>query len=252
MLLPAILLSGSKITDENIENYLCSSIKSAKHSLLIYTHLLSSENILEILNSKAEKTEIKIILPKSSTEKSYSVHWTLSENIILMTLPDSLASGPDFIVIDSSEALLGHFYLQPEKYNKDDFCIQMQKSDIKDIISRFRHMETKADITESGLLKMSIEDFNKSPDEYTGRFCEIGGIVRDVRVSKDKKTYFIDFENDKTGFTIVIFESVSKQLLESNINPLYWKGKYKYFKGLIINHEKYGYEIILNSLFNVK
>lgn len=241
------------IVNDNVENLLLKVLSEADDSVFIYTELLSSEKITDELNrlSKAG-VDVQLILPANSLKKSFSLHWQLDEKIGLCTINDSMYRKPDFIIIDNSKALIGSFSLQPEKYNRNSYFINDQRKDvILQMHSAFSALLNHSQFFDFRIQKLTIEEFGVAPELNVGKFCILSGKVSEVRTSKDKKTYFIKFANDRTDFTIVIFKSVSDALFKSDINPLYWKNKYMKFRGLVINHEKYGYEILLNTIEDI-
>ncbi len=248
-----ICSSSFSIVNDSIESTIIKALSEAEDSVNIYTELLSSKEITDKLNALSlSGVNVQIILPGSSLKKSFSLHWKLDEKICLCTINDSMYRKPDFIIIDNAKALTGSFSLQPEKYNGKCFLFRHDSKDgLKQMHTLFNSLLSQSEFYDLRIQKITIEEFGVAPELNVGKFCIVSGMVSEIRNSKDMKTYFIKFANDKTDFTIVIFKSVSDALFKADINPLYWKGKYMSFRGLIINHEKYGYEILLNSIEDV-
>jgi phosphatidylserine/phosphatidylglycerophosphate/cardiolipin synthase-like enzyme len=82
---------------------------------------------------------------------------------------------------------------------------------------------------------------------HAGRDAFVRGRVHRVHHSERSDTYFIDFGPTRDSFTAVIFASAASTFRERGPDVLSIKGHVVQISGKIIDHQKYGLEMILED-----
>lgn len=80
----------------------------------------------------------------------------------------------------------------------------------------------------------------------------VEGKVLKVGLSQRSNTYFLNFTEQRNGFTVVIFDQVAKQFETKKVDPYSYEGKTVQVTGKIVKPPQYGVEIILDSPDNIK
>ncbi|MCX7919998.1 MAG: hypothetical protein N3A72_10425 [bacterium] len=95
---------------------------------------------------------------------------------------------------------------------------------------------------------ISVADVEK----YLDQSVTVEGKVLKVGYSARSNTYFLNFTEQRNGFTVVIFDRVAKQFESKKIDPYSFQGKTVHVTGTIVKPPQYGIEIILDSPENIK
>lgn len=236
---------------DNFKDSFTKLVQSSYQDITIVTKDFTDKTFLEILK---ENTKIRklIILSKSSITKKYSLkdHLAIFVDTILF-VEDSLL---DFTIIfnSSKNFIVCNKPIQPKKYSKNLFFIESFDSLMfKKVFEKFLNIKKYAFQIDSLQDTIDFIELKKNYKKYENLWLKIKASVEDVYKSKKSDTYFLKLKGDK-NFTIVIFENLSKQFLKKNINIFYFKNKKIYFEGLLKYDKKYGYEIILDRVENIK
>lgn len=83
--------------------------------------------------------------------------------------------------------------------------------------------------------------------QNAGKTAKVQGKVYNVYHSKRSDTYFLNFGPKKEDFTGVIFRSALKRFRDQEIDPQKYEGKTVALTGEVIDHPKYGLEIIVED-----
>lgn len=80
-----------------------------------------------------------------------------------------------------------------------------------------------------------------------GKSVRVCGIVRRVGHSQRSNTYFLNFGPARSSFTGVIFKSGVRRFLKQKVDPRDYQGRRVEITGQLIDHPKYGLEIIIED-----
>jgi DNA/RNA endonuclease YhcR with UshA esterase domain len=89
-------------------------------------------------------------------------------------------------------------------------------------------------------------------EKYLDQSGTVEGKVLKVGLSQRSNTYFLNFTEQRNGFTVVIFDRVAKQFETKKVDPYSFQGKTVQVSGKIVKPPQYGVEIILDSPDNIK
>ncbi|HID95936.1 MAG TPA: phospholipase D family protein [Candidatus Latescibacteria bacterium] len=87
---------------------------------------------------------------------------------------------------------------------------------------------------------------------YVGKEVIIRGKVYDVYHSKKSNTFFLHFDKTRPCFTAVIFSSGAERFKTSGVTPEEYAGKEVEVAGRLVDHPRYGLEIILEDPTQIK
>ena len=80
-----------------------------------------------------------------------------------------------------------------------------------------------------------------------GKFARVQGVVYRVGHSERSDTYFLNFGPGRSSFTGVIFKSALERFREEKIDPKNYEGRRIELSGKVIDHPKYGLEIVIED-----
>ncbi|MGE3062711.1 MAG: phospholipase D-like domain-containing protein [bacterium] len=230
-------------------------IENSDESILLLTEVASGKELVSILNEKAKSgVRVSVIVSSSSLEKKYSLHKSLfAEGTEVFTLKTKAAINSSLLISDGKVILAGSFPFSDEKYFGYDFCILSEEKTIVDSsISYFTKLKSKSDLFEQVDDTLFFDSIAFELKKYTDKELFIRGFVNDVSKSPKSETYFLKMKSGKVVMTIVFFESFVKQLEKKSVNPMYFKGREILINGILINHEKYGFEILPSDISQIK
>lgn len=87
---------------------------------------------------------------------------------------------------------------------------------------------------------------------YIDQSGTVEGKVLKVGLSQKSNTYFLNFTQQRNGFTVVIFDKVAQQFAAKKIDPYSFEGKTVQVSGTIVKPPSYGVEIVLDTPDNIK
>ncbi|MFB3896247.1 MAG: hypothetical protein ACE14V_08090 [bacterium] len=87
---------------------------------------------------------------------------------------------------------------------------------------------------------------------YIDQSGTVEGKVVKVGLSQKSNTYFLNFTQQRNGFTVVIFDKIAQQFAAKKIDPYSFEGKTVQVSGTITKPPSYGVEIVLDSPDNIK
>lgn len=85
-----------------------------------------------------------------------------------------------------------------------------------------------------------------------GKSVKVQGVVHKVGHSTRSNTYFLNFGPGRSSFTGVIFKSALKEFSEQKIDPKSYESRRVEVTGELIDHPKYGLEIIIEDLGQIR
>ncbi|MEO0282138.1 MAG: hypothetical protein ABIN05_07325 [candidate division WOR-3 bacterium] len=226
-------------------------VQSSSQNITILSKDFTDKTFLEILKENKKLKKI-VILSKSSVTKKYSLKDSLSIFVdTILFVEDSLL---DFTIVfnSSKNFIVCNKPIQPKKYSKNLFFINSSDTSMfEKVLKKFITVRKNSFSIDSISDTLNFNMLSKNYKKYENQWIKFKAYVEDVYKSKKSDTYFIKLKGDK-NFTIVIFESLSKEFLKKNINILYFKNKNVYVEGFLKYDTKYGYEIILERFENIK
>ncbi|MEO0233971.1 MAG: hypothetical protein ABIN39_06260 [candidate division WOR-3 bacterium] len=226
-------------------------VQSSSQNITILSKDFTDKTFLEILKENKKLKKI-VILSKSSVTKKYSLKDSLSIFVdTILFVEDSLL---DFTIVfnSSKNFIVCNKPIQPKKYSKNLFFISSSDTSMfEKVLKKFIKVRKNSFSIDSISDTLNFNMLSKNYKKYENQWIKFKAYVEDVYKSKKSDTYFIKLKGDK-NFTIVIFESLSKEFLKKNINILYFKNKNVYVEGFLKYDTKYGYEIILERFENIK
>ncbi|MDI6783123.1 MAG: hypothetical protein QME64_03390 [bacterium] len=89
-------------------------------------------------------------------------------------------------------------------------------------------------------------------EKYIDQSGTVEGRVVKIGLSQRSNTYFLNFTEQRGGFTVVIFDRVAKQFETKKIDPYSYQGKTVQVSGKIAKHPQYGLQIVLDRPDNIK
>jgi hypothetical protein len=240
---------------KDIRKAVMNDISNANKSVLILTDIVSDSDIADsIIKSKEAGIEVTVIVNSSSLDKNYSLHKMLfNSGVKLLSFNSDYSLNNTIIITDEKNILIGSFPLSLEKYFHNDFCVRVSDRESADsCISRFRAFESKSEAYSLVADTLEFDDIAGKMKDYANKEVFINGYVSDVSKSGKSNTYFLKMKKGKNVLTIVFFDSFVKALEKKSVSPMYFKNKDILINGLLINHEKYGFEIIPSDVSQIK
>ncbi|NIA23871.1 MAG: DUF1669 domain-containing protein [Proteobacteria bacterium] len=241
----------------DIKNHLMTELKNAKESIDIAIYVFTDRDIAELLNKKAkEKVKIRVLFGETSDEFSSSVDEILSSGMekkkdgIHRFQSDGIMHDK-FAIIDNKTLITGSYnwtYSANAKNNENLIIIKNNEGMVKSYKREFSRLWKRGKVMKIYIAKGEVK-FNSINDvkRYTGKYVNGIGTVKKVGYSKRSGTYFLNFGEQRGGFTIVIFKRTASAFMNNKGSVFNLKGKTVKCYGKIKYYKKYGYEIILND-----
>jgi len=245
-----IFFSSKEMTSEALD-----AIKNSKHSIILLTEVASGAKFIDAIAEKlGDGVEAKIVLSSQSLDKNYSLHRTLLDcGADVFSLKTKVRINSTLLITDGNSLIAGSFPVSDEKYFGYDFCIRTADSSLIDSAKRYvEKLIKKSEKYERITDTLAFEDIASKLKDYAGKEIYLTGRVNEVTKSKKSETYFLKLSSGKNSMTIVFFESFVKELKKLNVNPMYFKNRDVLINGTLIDHEKYGFEIIPSDVSRIK
>ncbi|MDD3803170.1 MAG: exodeoxyribonuclease VII large subunit [bacterium] len=257
ILTAALAVTGEELIfdSDKILSLVRETIENSTESIFVLTETVSHKDLADLLSKKSmEKVKVELILASSSFDKSYSRHKALlSSGALIFSLQSKNSIRSTHILSDGKILVSGSFPFSDEKYFGRDFCIKTErKESVDNFLDYFLKLKSKCKIYEQVSETLLFDSIAPRLNDFTNKELFIRGIVSDVTKSPKSETYFLKLKKNKAVMTIVFFESFVKQLEKKSVNPMYFKGKEILINGLLIKHEKYGFEILPADVGQIK
>jgi len=240
---------------KEIRKKIKSEVSKAKESILILTEVFSDKDLADSIISKKEKgTQVTVIVNSSSLNKIYSVHKILYNNgIEILSYSSEYTIKNTIIISDNKILFMGTFPISPEKYFHDDFCLITQnRESIDSAFFHFNSVKAKSKKYSVIIDTIFFDEISDKMVDYSNKEVFIRGYVSDVSKSSKSNTYFLKLKKGKNVMTIVFFNDFVKALEKKSVSPMYFMHKEILINGILINHEKYGFEIIPSDVSQIK
>ena len=233
-------------------------LADAKKEIDIAMYILTDRKLSNaLIQAKERGVEVRILLDaKSAKEIEYSKHYFLSTKEVAVRLDNTHKSYGDkhqgimhnkFAIIDSEILITGSYNWthSAEKLNDENLLII---KDDKKLIRKFKDKFAKLwnrGKTLQKPVKLDPYDLGKLK-KHIGEWIIIHGKPTSWNVSRSGHL-FIDFGEEKEQFTFVLWEEGLEELKELEFNLEDLNNSVIEIKGKLIDHKKYGLEIITSD-----
>ncbi len=230
-------------------------IDKAKQEIDVAVYAFTSDRLaLDLVKAKEKGVKVLVLLDGKFAENEFSKDEFLAEKGIELRLAirDTGLMHNKFCIIDSKVIITGSYnWTKSAEYRNDENLLIFPNAPrlAKRYKKRFNEMWSKAK-PKTEIIKLPLSLMATDLDglrKNAGRVLIVKGRVYRVYHSRRSDTYFLNFGPTKESFTCVIFKRVAREFLRKGINPLSFNNKFVKIKGRVIDHPKYGLEIILES-----
>jgi len=257
LLLIPILISSRILLNNETDIFTCikQDAMNAENSVIISTNSISSSKLSSFIGDLQKKAvSVYILTQKQSLyENLKRSDLLLAQGCSLSYLQETSSNLPEFIIIDGISAYIGNYSLGSQNNSIWSFLYSTADGkELSSIKNAYAQMKLKSTPYTAVKDTITFVELKENPDKYKDLWVTVKGRAEDIYTSKKGTTYFIKFEKSKKTVTIVIFNEVLKELKAKNIVPLYYLNKDISVSGKLINHSKYGWEIILESSSDIR
>ncbi len=202
--------------------------------------------------------EVRLVLDPSSASSSYGKATYLYNNGIEIKIEKGAGlMHHKFLLIDDSVLITGSFNWTASAESINDENIILLKgfpSTFRSYMGEFKRLWGDGR-TYTGKLPevcdLSALDVSALRKNVGNKVKVCGKVIR-VGHSRTSETYFIDFTKNRKGFTAVIFPSALEKFEVLGLEIEDYKGEYVAISGELIEHPKYGLEIIVEAPFQIQ
>jgi len=157
-----------------------------------------------------------------------------------------------FAIVDHRILILGSYNwtASAERRNCENLLIITQFPELIETFQKeFDRLWQKGQVAEHELVPEAVITATDLRDlrKYVGRFVAVEGEVKKVGYSERSNTYFLRFDVVRPCFTAVIFSSAVKRFQAEGKEPRGYEAKRVKISGRLIEHPKYGLEIIVED-----
>lgn len=231
-------------------------IDKAKQEIDVAMYAFTNDRLaLDLTKAKDRGVRVLVVLDGGFAENELSKDEFLAEKGINLRLVirDTGLMHNKFCIIDSKVLITGSYNWTKSAENRNDENLlvfpnapRLVKRYKKRFDKIWKKAKPKSKIIKLPPLSLMATDL-KGLRENAGKEVIVKGRVYRVYHSRRSDTYFLDFGPTRESFTCVIFKRVAKRFLKEGINPLSFNNKFVKIRGKVIDHPKYGLEIILES-----
>ena len=241
-------------------------IEGAKKSIDVAMYAFTSSDLAWALVKAHEKgIDVRVLLDGDFIKNKYSKHNFLSKRGVNVRIDKSHLLQPGkikgcmhhkFAIIDDKILITGSYNwtASAEKRNDENLLIFNNAPDLVKVYRKefdkiwHRTLEVKITTPKLVISATNLSDLKK----HAGEHATVKGKVYGVYFSSKSGTYFLNFGPQRTCFTAVIFRSAAKEFIGRGIEPQDYEGNVLEIDGQIIDHPKYGLEIILEDPLQVR
>ncbi len=246
------------------EDAVIGEIVSAKREIDVAMYSFTNRRIAQaLIDAKQRGVRVRVLVESGSLEDPFSKAKFLYSNGIDVKVYSSKEGGilhHKFAIYDGKRVTTGSFNWTSfaEHRNAEDLVLVKSKSIAQKYKKRFETLwqsKNTHEFTEE--ISLSIQSPIDAKDLFTlkknsGKWRVVRGVVETVGYSKRSDTYFLNFGERGRCFTVVIFKKVVNRFRKLGIDIKKYEGKLVEVEGKIIDHPKYGLEIILDSPENIR
>lgn len=251
-----------------IQRAIINKLETAKTEMNVAMYVFSNQELADALISVHRRgVNVRVLLDGSEDEKYYSQGRYLFDHGVKVRVDRShmLSAGTSqgimhnkFAIIDNNMVITGSYnWTNAAEVQNDENVLILNNA--KDISHRYKaqferlwNRGVSYDVKQlPAPLIFSATDLKKLK-EHANNKAYVQGNVHDVYFSERSGTYFLHFGPDRTSFTGVIFKSAAEKFAERGINPKEYERKKVELYGKIIDHPKYGLEIIIEDPIQIK
>ena len=246
--------------DGGAQDAIVERIEGAERAIDVAMYALTNREIAWALVRAHERgVEVRVLLDGDfDASCKYSKNTFLSRHGVNVKLDRSHIVGGEvqgymhnkFAVVDGKVVITGSYNwtASAEHRNDENLLIITDAPKLcRKYESQFVKLWTRGEPVEAvPEAVLSAEDM-EALKEHAGGEVVVRGEVYDVYRSERTDTYFLHFGPERPCFTAVIFRSAAKEFLAEGVNPMDYRGKVVQVTGELVDHPKYGLEIILES-----
>lgn len=244
---------------EGIEWVIEKELDNAGKSVSIAIYNFTSRPLAQaVLDAHKRGVDVKVIMDPSNANATYSKAFYLNQNGIEVRVERGRGLMHNkFALIDDSILITGSFNWTASAEAENDENIVI----LKGFPNTYRSYSREF----SRLWQESEPWQEKSPEpvdihasnlrllkKNAGKNVKISGRVVRVGYSEKSNTYFLDFSEDRSGLTVVIFSSVVGKFERLGLSIEDYEGDSVEVAGELVDDSKYGLEIILEEPSQVK
>ena len=251
-----------------VQKAIIERLDSARIDIDVAVYIFSNQELADALISAHRRgVKVRVLLDGSEDEHHYSKGRYLYDQGVGVRVDRSHMLFPGesqgimhnkFTVIDSNSVITGSYnWTNGAEINNDENILIIH--DAGHVARRYKAQFEKLwdrgvpyDIKELtaplviSAIDLRILRINADKKAY------FQGIVHDVYFSKRSGTYFLNFGPDRNAFTGVIFKSAAEKFAHKGIDPNEYEEKEIELYGRIIDHPKYGLEIIIEDPVQIR
>lgn len=244
-------------------------IEEAAESIDVAMYAFTSRELAwALVRARERGVRVRVLLDGDFVQNEYSKHRFLNNHGVQVRVDMShLTRSGDFqglmhhkfAVVDRQVVITGSYNwtASAQERNEENLLIfprsvtlaRPYSAQFEELWRRGTPLEAK--LTEKQPLPSEVPILQASdPDALranAGKSVRVRGIVYRVGHSERSNTYFINFGPGRSSFTGVIFRSAVKKFLEHRIDPRDYEGRKVELAGKLIDHPKYGLEIIVED-----
>lgn len=240
--------------DQGIEWVVEREIDNAAKRIDVAVYTFTSRPLAQALVDACERgVRVRVLLDPAQAAGKYSkANYLANYGVDVRTEKGAGLMHHKFALIDDSILITGSFNWTASAEAENDENILLLKGFPATCKSYSREFER---IWHEG--KVWSEEPEETPEllatdlralrKHVGEEVTIQGQVVRVGYSERSNTYFLDFAQDRDGFTVVIFSSVVAKYEKLGISISDYEGAQVEVSGELIDHPKYGLEIILEE-----
>ena len=233
-------------------------LENAKKEINVAMYILTDRELSNALISAREKgVKVKVLLDgKSAVEIRYSKHHFLSERNVDVRLDNTRKTYGDkyegimhhkFAIVDNKALITGSYNWthSAEKLNGENLLIIKEDAAlIRKFAGEFTNLWNRADNLQK---PVKLDPYNlKELKKNIEKWVIVSGKPTNWNISRSGHL-FIDFGKGKEQFTFVLWKEGVEELEKEGFNfENLNKGKIE-LKGKLIDHKKYGLEIITSD-----
>jgi phosphatidylserine/phosphatidylglycerophosphate/cardiolipin synthase-like enzyme len=233
-------------------------LKEAKSTIDVAMYILTDRELSKaLIMAKDRGVNVRILLDsKSAEEIGYSKHHFLSEKQVAVKLDNTHKSYGDkhegimhnkFAIIDNKVLITGSYnwtHSAEELNDENLLIIKESKTLIRKFCEEFTKLWNRSEIVEKPL-KLDPYDLKELKNNVE-KWAIISGKPTSWNVSRSGHL-FLDFGTGKDQFTFVLWKEGVEKLKEEGFNFEDLNDSEIEIKGKLIDHKKYGLEIITSD-----
>ena len=243
-------------------------LETAKTEIDVAMYILSNQELADALIAAQRRGSlVRVLLDGSEDEHLFSRGKYLYNSGVHVRIDRSHMLSPDetqgimhnkFAIIDDTTIITGSYnWTNAAEIHNDENVLILNNA--KDIAHRYKAQFER--LWDRGVsydvkqlpapLVIAATDL-KTLREQANKKAYVQGVVHDVYFSERSGTYFLHFGPERSSFTGVIFKSSAEKFAERGNNPKEYEGKPVELYGKIIDHPKYGLEIIIDDPIQIR